>query len=99
MTERPEIEVIKPDWPAPANVHAFTTTRNGGFSQHLMLAMGIKVNQFRDLFTGAGKLDNVVELQGDVIKWRQDNTVASFDQADCYALQRREHTAAAGFSQ
>ena len=26
-------EIIQPDWPAPANVRAFTTTRNGGFSQ------------------------------------------------------------------
>ena len=25
-------DLIRPDWPAPANVHAFTTTRNGGFS-------------------------------------------------------------------
>ncbi len=25
--------VIQPDWPAPANVRAFTTTRNGGFSK------------------------------------------------------------------
>ncbi|MDX2416006.1 MAG: peptidoglycan editing factor PgeF [Xanthomonadales bacterium] len=33
MTELAGIELIKPDWPAPANVHAFTTTRNGGFSQ------------------------------------------------------------------
>ncbi len=33
MAERPEIELIRPDWPAPANVHAFTTTRNGGFSR------------------------------------------------------------------
>ena len=32
MDELPEIEVIRPDWPAPANVRAFTTTRNGGFS-------------------------------------------------------------------
>ena len=27
------LSIIKPDWPAPANVHAFTTTRKGGFSQ------------------------------------------------------------------
>ena len=27
------IELIQPDWPAPDNVHAFTTTRNGGASQ------------------------------------------------------------------
>jgi YfiH family protein len=33
MTERPGIELIKPDWPAPSNVRAFTTTRKGGFSQ------------------------------------------------------------------
>ena len=32
MAEPPEIEVIRPDWPAPANVRAFTTTRNGGVS-------------------------------------------------------------------
>lgn len=32
MTELPQIEVIRPDWPAPATVRAFTTTRNGGFS-------------------------------------------------------------------
>ena len=25
-------DLIRPDWPAPANVHAFTTTRNGGVS-------------------------------------------------------------------
>ena len=24
---------IQPDWPAPANIKAFTTTRKGGFSQ------------------------------------------------------------------
>ena len=33
MPELPEIEVIRPDWPAPSNVHAFTTTRKAGFSQ------------------------------------------------------------------
>lgn len=27
------LELIKPDWPAPGNVHAFTTTRNGGCSR------------------------------------------------------------------
>jgi len=32
MGEVAEIELIRPDWPAPANVHAFTTTRKGGFS-------------------------------------------------------------------
>ena len=31
--ELPGIEVNYPDWPAPANVRAFTTTRIGGFSQ------------------------------------------------------------------
>lgn len=33
MTERSGVEAIRPDWPAPANVHTFITTRNGGFSQ------------------------------------------------------------------
>jgi len=27
------LELIRPDWPAPGNVRAFTTTRNGGFSE------------------------------------------------------------------
>ncbi len=27
------IDLIQPDWPAPTNVRAFSTTRNGGFSQ------------------------------------------------------------------
>lgn len=27
------LRIIRPDWPAPKNVHAFTTTRLGGFSQ------------------------------------------------------------------
>ena len=27
------LDLIRPDWPAPANVRAFTTTRTGGFSQ------------------------------------------------------------------
>jgi len=31
-SDLPTIEVIQPDWPAPANVQAFTTTRNHGFS-------------------------------------------------------------------
>jgi len=33
MAETPEVEVIRPEWPAPANVRAFTTTRNSGFSR------------------------------------------------------------------
>lgn len=33
MIELPEIELIRPDWPAPRNVHVFTTTRNSGFSR------------------------------------------------------------------
>lgn len=27
------VELIRPNWPAPDNVHAFTTTRRGGFSK------------------------------------------------------------------
>lgn len=33
MAELPEIKFIRPDWPAPSNVYAFTTTRNSGFSR------------------------------------------------------------------
>jgi YfiH family protein len=32
MATVPRIECIRPDWPAPANVHARVTTRVGGFS-------------------------------------------------------------------
>jgi YfiH family protein len=32
-SDSPSIDVIRPDWPAPANVRAFTTTRNEGFSR------------------------------------------------------------------
>lgn len=32
MVNLPGIEVVRPDWPAPPNVHAFTSTRNSGFS-------------------------------------------------------------------
>jgi len=33
MIDLPIVEQIQPDWPAPANVRAFSTTRQGGFSQ------------------------------------------------------------------
>jgi len=33
MTDLAPFNFIKPDWPAPANVRAFSTTRNAGFSQ------------------------------------------------------------------
>lgn len=33
MPELLTSDLIYPDWPAPGNVRAFTTTRNGGFSQ------------------------------------------------------------------
>lgn len=33
MPDRPGFDFIYPDWPAPGNVRAFTTTRNGGLSR------------------------------------------------------------------
>lgn len=33
MPDLPVLDFIYPDWPAPCNVRAFTTTRNGGFSR------------------------------------------------------------------
>jgi len=30
---KPALDLIQPDWPAPANVRAFSTTRNCGFSE------------------------------------------------------------------
>lgn len=40
------LNVIKPDWPAPSHVQAFTTTRQGGISQGLYAALnlGLHVN-------------------------------------------------------
>jgi hypothetical protein len=35
------MELIKPDWPAPANVRAFTTTRAGGFSKDTWSSMNL----------------------------------------------------------
>jgi len=44
MADIPEIEVIRPDWPAPANVHAFTTTRKGGFSDGAWSSLNLGTN-------------------------------------------------------
>lgn len=61
-SDQPTIELIQPDWPAPANVQAFTTTRNHGFSKdpwsslNFGIACGdnpLHVQQNRDLL---GKL-------------------------------------------
>ncbi|MDH3903245.1 MAG: peptidoglycan editing factor PgeF [Xanthomonadales bacterium] len=41
MTDIPEIEVIRPDWPASANVHAFTTTRSSGFSDGVWSSLNL----------------------------------------------------------
>ena len=27
------VDIIKPDWPAPSHIHAYSTTRNGGYSE------------------------------------------------------------------
>ena len=35
------MELVKPDWPAPANVRAFTTTRAGGFSKDTWSSMNL----------------------------------------------------------
>ena len=35
------LELVKPDWPAPANVRAFTTTRAGGFSKDTWSSMNL----------------------------------------------------------
>jgi YfiH family protein len=35
------MELVKPDWPAPANVRAFTTTRTGGFSKDSWSSMNL----------------------------------------------------------
>ena len=44
MVEVPEIEVIQADWPAPPNVRAFTTTRNGGFSEGSWSSLNLGIN-------------------------------------------------------
>ena len=44
MAEASEIEVIQPDWPAPPNVRAFTTTRNAGFSQGSWSSLNLGTN-------------------------------------------------------
>ena len=44
MAEVSEIEMIQPDWPAPPNVRAFTTIRNGGFSQGPWSSLNLGIN-------------------------------------------------------
>ena len=44
MAEVSEIEVIQADWPAPPNVRAITTTRNGGFSQGSWSSLNLGTN-------------------------------------------------------
>ena len=44
MAEPPEIEVIRPDWQAPSNVRAFTTTRDGGFSHGAWSSLNLGAN-------------------------------------------------------
>lgn len=44
MAEASEIEVIQADWPAPLNIRAFTTTRNGGFSQGSWSSLNLGTN-------------------------------------------------------
>ncbi len=44
MAEASEIEVIQADWPAPPNIRAFTTTRNGGFSQGPWSSLNLGTN-------------------------------------------------------
>ena len=44
MADIPEIEVIRPDWHAPANVHAFTTTRRSGFSDGAWSSLNLGTN-------------------------------------------------------
>ena len=44
MVELPEIEIIRPEWPAPPNVHAFTTTRNSGFSRGAWDSLNLGTN-------------------------------------------------------
>jgi len=39
-----ELKLIKPDWEAPANVHAFTTTRIGGFSEGPWSSLNLGMN-------------------------------------------------------
>jgi len=39
-----ELKVIEPDWPAPANVRAFTTTREGGCSEGPWRSLNLGLN-------------------------------------------------------
>ena len=41
MATNNEVKIIKPNWPAPVNVCAFTTTRNGGVSQFQYAGMNL----------------------------------------------------------
>ena len=48
MIDQPQLDLIQPDWPAPENVGAFSTTRHGGFSQHPWDSLNLGANSGDD---------------------------------------------------
>lgn len=59
------IDIIKPDWDAPAHVHAFTTTRIGGYSEapfdSLNLADHVEDNE-ENVLTNRALLGEILDL-------------------------------------
>ena len=36
------MQLIKPNWAAPAHIHAYSTTRQGGVSQDVFLGLNLR---------------------------------------------------------
>jgi len=77
------LELIRPDWKAPGNVCAFTTTRNGGVSEGPWSSLNLgdrcgdnpeHLKENRDLLKTLlpGKLRWLTQVHGDrVVNWRE----------------------------
>lgn len=44
MSSESVIEIIRPDWPAPQNIHAFSTTRKAGVSQGVFSGLNLALH-------------------------------------------------------
>jgi YfiH family protein len=54
------VKRVKPDWPAPPNVHAFTTTRAGGYSKGAFSSLNLGVHCGDDPLTVSKNRDELI---------------------------------------
>jgi YfiH family protein len=70
------LSVIRPDWPAPANVHAFTTTRNGGYSLGPWKSLNLGMSCGDDILTVMKNRERLNHLLPTAPQWlRQEHGI------------------------